>query len=171
VSFENRVRFEARLLIEHTEPESMSIPTEKEVKKWLSIIGKANGFQCKNEYEILMQEPWGILAKIDHVWLKRIPILDQDIPVVAFEITRSIGKLWNKKMMKGDLTNLRLSQASIGVLVVPVERWKQEPPHGYDLFVNRMDDYLVTLTKVAAPMRLELWDLDKVLSHAKLHLG
>ena len=145
----------------------MSIPTVKEVKKALSIIGKAHGFLCENEHKIMAEQPWGILAIIDHVWFKRIPILEQNIPVVAFEITTTISKLWTMKLMKGDLTNLRLLQASCGVLIVPKERWKENPPQGYENFVNRMENYLETLKKIASPMRLELWDLDQVLSYSK----
>jgi len=144
----------------------MSAPTDREVKKGLKKIGETLGFSCKNEYELIVQEPWGILARIDHVWFKKIPILEQNIPIVAFEITTTISKLWSKKLMKGDITNLRLSQAALGVLIIPKEKWKQNPPPGWENWVWRIDGLLENLKKIASPMRVEIWDLDQVLLYS-----
>jgi len=87
--------------------------------------------------------------------------------MVAFEITTAINKLADLKKMKGDLTNLRLSQASLGIVIVPKEMFKRNPPYGWKNFVSRMDDYLENLKKIASPMNVEIWDVDQVFTCAQ----
>ena len=140
----------------------------KEVKQKLADMGK-DEFICKNEYRVFIGEKrvkhgW---SAIDHVWLKNIPHPGEkpsQVVVVAFEITKDIATLWNTKKMKGDITNLRLSNASLGVLIIPtIDKLKEQARKikGGEKWIEGIHEYLNALKKIAEPMKIEFWSYDE----------
>ncbi|MEM3697526.1 MAG: hypothetical protein QXQ94_08535 [Candidatus Bathyarchaeia archaeon] len=145
----------------------MSQSFENAVKNLLTQMGKNAGFSCKNEYRLRINGLSRYIAYIDHVWLEKVPHPlghSREIPVVAFEITKDISTLWNMKKMKGDIENLRLSNAALGVLVIPtLDDLKSQAKNygtGSETWLENLESYLRALKMIGFPLRLEIWCFD-----------
>jgi hypothetical protein len=143
---------------------------EGAAKKLLKQIGQNAGFSCENEHRLKMEGLGRYVAYIDHVWLEKVPhpsgLSIRTFPVVAFEITTNLGRLWNMKEMKGDVENLRLSSAALGVLIIPtLDALKKEGEEkkwlGAETWLRNLDNYLKALKMMAFPLRLEVWCFDQ----------
>lgn len=98
--------------------------------------------------------------------VKRHPLSrrKKQVVIVAFEITKDITTLWNAKKMKGDITNLRLSNASLGVLIIPTMeklREQAEKVKGGEKWIKGIREYLDSLKEIAKPMKIEVWSYDE----------
>jgi len=146
---------------------TMSQSFEWAAKQLLTQMGKSAGFNCKNEYRLKIEGYNRYVAYVDHVWLAKVPHpfgYSRDFAIVAFEITNDLTALWNMKKMKGDVENLRLSGASLGVLVIPtVDALKGQAEklgYGSTTWLANLKSYLEVLKKIAFPLRLEVWCFD-----------
>ncbi|MGQ9642175.1 MAG: hypothetical protein ACUVUF_08710 [Candidatus Bathycorpusculaceae bacterium] len=139
----------------------------EEVKQKLKTLGESKGFECKDEFRVWIGNRY---SSIDHVWLKEIPYPKpppkdrKKIVIVAFEITKDLNNLWNSKKMKGDLINLRLSNASLGVLIIPSMETlrKQAEKRKGEKWLEGLQQYLESLIAIAKPMEVEVWFYDDV---------
>lgn len=147
----------------------MSQSFNNDARNSLKIMGQNAGFDCKNEYRLRIEGLERPIAYIDHVWLTRVPhpsgLSERHVPVVAFEITKDVSTLWNMKKMKGDIENLRLSNATIGVLVIPtvgdLEGQAKRFGSGAETWVKNLTSYLKALKSIVFPLRLEVWCFDQ----------
>jgi len=138
----------------------------KEIKQKLRAMGE-NEFTCKDEHRIYMTKSKRTgFSAIDHVWLKSVPCPEgkkREVVVVAFEITKDLDNLWYTKKMKGDITNLRLTNASLGVLVIPcIEKLKEQATKrkGGKKWLEGINDYIKALLRIAEPMKVDVWCYD-----------
>jgi len=131
-----------------------------EAKKKLEEMGKE--FECQNEYRVQIGKRFSC---IDYVWLKKIPHPngEKKVVVVAFEITKDLSKVWDMKKMKGDIVNLQLSNAPLGVLVIPCreELNKQAEALDANTWLAKIDDYLEALKDIGKPTKVEVWCFDQ----------
>jgi hypothetical protein len=101
----------------------MSQSFNNDAKILLKALRQNAGFDCKDEYRLRIEGLERPIAYINHVWLTKVPhpsgLSQRHFPVVAFEITKDVSTLWNMKKIKGDIENLRLSNAVLGVLFIP----------------------------------------------------
>lgn len=129
-----------------------------EAKRKLQAMGEKE-FECKNEYRVPIGKRF---SYIDYVWLKQIPhpdIEDKKVVVAAFEITKNLTSVWDMKKMKGDIVNLQLSNASLGVLIIPCleDLRKQAQSVGGESWLIGIKDYFQALVDIARPMKIEVW--------------
>jgi len=147
----------------------MSQSFNNDAKILLRAMGENSGFECKDEYRLRIEGIERPIAYIDHVWLMKVPhpsgLSQRPFPVVAFEITKDLSTLWNMKKMKGDIENLRLSNAVLGVLVIPtvghLKSQAEKFGSGAETWVNNLEGYLQALKSIIFPLRLEVWCLDQ----------
>jgi hypothetical protein len=123
-----------------------------------------HGFKHKNEYRLRISVLDKPIAYIDHVWLKEVPYprgASKDVPVVAFEITKDLSTLWTTKKMKGDIENLRLCSAALGVLIIPtidtLKTQAEKLGSGASTWLKNLTRYIESLKKIASPLTLEIW--------------
>ena len=147
----------------------MSQSFNHDAKNLLKTMGQNAGFDCKDEYRLRIEGLERPIAYIDHVWLIKVPhpsgLSQRRFPVVAFEITKDVSTLWNMKKMKGDIENLRLSNAVLGVLVIPtvgdLKSQAEKVGSGAETWVNNLEGYLKALKSIIFPLRLEVWCFDQ----------
>jgi len=140
-----------------------------EVKQKLRDVGQRD-LECKNEYRVPIGKRY---SSVDYVWLKKVPCPksektpsgEKKVVAVAFEITKDISTLWNTKKMKGDIVNLQLTNASLGVLVIPCREKLKEQANalggGAERWLEGINDYIEALLSIARPMKVEVWCYDQ----------
>ena len=130
-------------------------------KRKLKDMGKE--FECKNEYRVPIGKRF---SAIDFVWLKKIPYPSKEekkVVVAAFEITKDLTSVWNMKKMKGDIVNLQLCNAALGVLIIPCENSLKEQANAIsgNTLLAGINDYIQALIDIAKPMKIEVWTFDR----------
>ena len=105
-------------------------------------------------------------SAIDFVWLKKIPYPSKEekkVVVAAFEITKDLTSVWNMKKMKGDIVNLQLCNAALGVLIIPCENSLKEQANAVsgNTWLAGINDYIQALIDIAKPMKIEVWTFDR----------
>ena len=138
------------------ELEIVEPPAHPEYVKKLEDIGKKLGFSTKSKKTEL-----GLL---DCVWrLKDIhlPKIEEDLPIVAFEVICSE----DQKSLKGTIANLVASRPSLAIFVLIKKEIKKHPRANTDQekWLERIERFVEKLREnYRGMLRTEVWDEDDV---------
>lgn len=104
-------------------------------------IAEALGFEQKTEYQLIKKDDFAIGkgGEVDFVWLKKIPLVEQPVPVVGFEIETS-GRA--SKHLKGDVYNLFCLHSALGVVLFIKEGFADSKLEGAKAAVKRYSELL-----------------------------
>ena len=136
--------------------------SKQSMGKRLEKIAESLGFTQVSEYPVSSEESErGKVGKIDFVWLMDIPLVEQPIPVVGFEIETSVRA---SKHLKGDVYNLFCLNSALGIVLFIKKGFTPRKLEGHKNAIKRYSKLLFTNARILAWTEEDIERLEQKLS-------